>query len=170
MKLIYVRHGEVSIPNGPLSEKGIKQAEGTVDYIAPENPVKIYCSPQLRAKQTADIIAKGLNLEVEVLEELNERIQVGPDSQDFEVVENNYFNYDYQNDRVQTCRDFIEKNFKGFYKIMENHKEKNESVIVVAHSSTLYALATFVNGVPENRKIVWMQCSNCAVVKFFVEN
>ena len=47
----------------------------------------------------------------------------------------------------------------------KKHKEKDESVIVVAHSSTLYALATFVNGVPENRKIVWMQCSNCAVVK-----
>ena len=82
MKLIYVRHGEVAIPNGPLSERGIKQAEGTVDYIAPENPVKIYCSPQLRAKQTAEIIAKGLNLEVEVLQELNERMQVSIDDEE----------------------------------------------------------------------------------------
>ena len=170
MKLIYVRHGEVAIPNGPLSERGIKQAEGTIDYIAPEAPVKIYCSPQLRAKQTAEIIAKGLNLEVEVLQELNERMQVSIDDEEALIIENNYFNYDYKNDRIQTCRDFIEKNFEGFYKIMANHKEKNESVIGVAHSSTLYALATFVNGVPENRKIVWMQCSNCAVVKFFVEN
>jgi broad specificity phosphatase PhoE len=123
-----------------------------------------------RAKQTAEIIAKGLNLEVEVLKELDERMQVSVDDEEALIIENNYFNYDYKNDRIQTCRDFIEKNFVGFYKIMENHKEKNESVIVVAHSSTLYALATFVNGVPENRNIVWMQCSNCAVVKFFVEN
>jgi len=170
MKLIYVRHGEVAIPNGPLSERGKQQAEGVIDYIAPENPVKIYCSPQLRARQTAEIIAKGLNLEVEVMPEIDERLRVELEKDEELVVENNYFNYDYENSKIQTCRDFIEKNFKGFYKIMENHKEKNESVIIVAHSSTSYALATFVNGVPENRKIVWMQCSNCAVIKFFVEN
>ena len=168
MKLIYVRHGEVAYPNGPLSERGRVQAEGTIDYIALENPVKIYCSPQLRAKQTAEIIAKGLNLEIEVLPELDERVRVEKDEE--LVVESNYFNYDYENSKIQTCRDFIEKNFKGFYKILENHKEKNESVVIVAHSSTSYALTTFVNGVPSDRKIGWTQCSNCAVIKFFVEN
>ena len=79
-------------------------------------------------------------------------------------------NFHDENSKIQTCRDFIEKNFKGFYKILENHKEKNESVVIVAHSSTSYALTTFVNGVPSDRKIGWTQCSNCAVIKFFVEN
>lgn len=171
MKLIYVRHGEVEKENGGLSETGKKQAEAVVSYVKSENPVKIYCSPQLRARQTAEIISKGLDLPVEVIDEIDERVQAKLEEQDeLVLIEKNYFNYNYVNPKIQTCKDFIDKNFKGFEKIMAKHKENDESVIIVAHSSTLYAVATFVNGIPKDRDIVWMQCSNCAVVKFFVEN
>lgn len=169
MKIIYVRHGEVCKENGGLSDVGKNQAQSIVEYIRPENPVKVYCSPQTRAIETAHIIANKLGLNVEVVGGVDERIQPNLEGQQALEFSQNYFNLDYVNPQVQTCKDFLVKNFKTFNEIVARHKEKDENVIVVAHSSTLYALGAYVNGIPQDRQIVWMQCSNCAVVKFFFD-
>ena len=44
----------------------------------------------------------------------------------------------------------------------------NQTIAIVAHSSTLYALSAFINGIPQNGQITWLQCNNGAVVKFFI--
>lgn len=44
----------------------------------------------------------------------------------------------------------------------------NQNIVVVAHSSTLYALNAFLNGIPYHGQITWLQCNNGAVVKFFI--
>ena len=44
----------------------------------------------------------------------------------------------------------------------------NHTIIIAAHSSTLYALNAFMNGIPHHGQITWLQCNNGAVIKFFI--
>ncbi len=82
MNLYVIRHGQTewnvmkkmqgSI-DIPLNKKGIKQAYITkknLDHISID---VIFCSPLKRAKQTAEIINKGRNLEIIYDERLKER-------------------------------------------------------------------------------------------------
>src|SRR3989442_10228792 len=64
-----VRHCDVLNPRGvlygylpgfPLSEKGVRQAHHLGRYLAATPARRIYTSPLLRARQTADIIASHL--------------------------------------------------------------------------------------------------------------
>jgi broad specificity phosphatase PhoE len=80
-KLILMRHTEVEFsPNKylgredvSLSEKGRKHAEAAVKQLKKESINVIYSSGLKRSIQTADILAKGLGLEVKAsLPELNE--------------------------------------------------------------------------------------------------
>lgn len=76
-KIILLRHGEseknilnissILKDKYPLTEKGIKQIEDTSKELKTfiNDNVVLYTSPVLRAKQTADIIAKQLNLKIE---------------------------------------------------------------------------------------------------------
>ena len=64
--VLLVRHTDVlnpqnilygRLPRFGLSELGFRQAERTADYLARESVACIYTSPQLRARQTARVIA-----------------------------------------------------------------------------------------------------------------
>jgi alpha-ribazole phosphatase len=87
MRNIYlVRHGEAldDINNtfggwadDPLTEQGIEMANELAKKVRKLGAKKIYTSPLLRAKVTAEIVGKHLNLEVEVIENLKERNRYG---------------------------------------------------------------------------------------------
>lgn len=83
-KLIYfVRHGETVLnsegvrqgPEGSLTEKGREQALSTAKRFPKHKgcPKIIYASPFERAKETAEIIAKELNLKIKYVDLLKER-------------------------------------------------------------------------------------------------
>lgn len=63
----FVRHGHVynpegilygRLPNFRLSDEGVKQANAAADYLSQRPISAVYSSPQLRARQTASIIAE----------------------------------------------------------------------------------------------------------------
>ena len=69
MLLIFMRHGE-AVPEEPglanrdrqLTKKGKRQARATASILAKflkERPVRIFTSPYLRCRQTAQILAEG---------------------------------------------------------------------------------------------------------------
>lgn len=70
--IILVRHGQTAWnrverfrgrANIPLDETGLAQAEATARYVlAHWKPAAVYCSPLLRARQTAEKIAQPLQL------------------------------------------------------------------------------------------------------------
>ena len=72
--LTLMRHGESeknilgifddSIDKCPLTEKGEQQAKNAVESLKEKKIDVIYCSPVLRAKETAEIVAKELGLSV----------------------------------------------------------------------------------------------------------
>ncbi len=82
--IYFVRHGEsevnitkefsYKVVDKPLTPKGILQAEQTGTYFSKKRIDEIYCSPMLRASQTAGIIGKAVGLEpveVEYFREVN---------------------------------------------------------------------------------------------------
>ena len=82
MKLYFVRHGESEanvlkvISNRglihPLTELGRQQAAQLAQSLAAVPIAKIYASPLLRARQTAEIVSAALNLPVEIADALRE--------------------------------------------------------------------------------------------------
>lgn len=81
MNVYFIRHGESEgnknkihqEENIPLSKKGKKQAELIAERLRGRKIDLVYSSPHLRARQTAEIIAQKLNLNVEHWSELRER-------------------------------------------------------------------------------------------------
>lgn len=80
MKLYFVRHGKAQPGEGrmedhdrPLTPDGVARMEAAAKVIARLGirPDPIYSSPRVRARHTAEIIAKALKREVEIREEVN---------------------------------------------------------------------------------------------------
>lgn len=72
-----IRHGlKEAIPfDPPLTSIGVKQAEATAEYLKDIDIKSIVSSPKLRAKQTADIVAKPHGLIVTTDDRLTERLE-----------------------------------------------------------------------------------------------
>lgn len=167
IKLIFIRHGECNYNTGKLTMKGSMQIKGALKYIKDEKVSAIYCSPRTRTLQSANILNAKLNVPLFIIKEINER-QVLTPAEEFlykDDYNNNYLNYDYENEKFETCKDFIDRSIIGIKKIIDSTK-RNSTIVICAHSSTLYAINAFINGIPEDKQIKWLQCSNGAVIKF----
>ena len=55
-----------------LNENGIKQAQSLIEKLKDKGLEKIFSSPLIRAKHTADVVAKSLNIPVEICNDLRE--------------------------------------------------------------------------------------------------
>ena len=83
MKLYFARHGESEAnvqqifwdqPHGyGLTDRGREQAQALADSLADVEFSALYCSPILRAAQTAQIVGRRLNLTPEIEDALRER-------------------------------------------------------------------------------------------------
>jgi alpha-ribazole phosphatase len=81
VKLFLIRHGQTEwnsqgryqgSQDTILTETGIKQAMLTKKYLSRVNFTNLYSSPKKRALQTANIIADGLNIKINIRENLKE--------------------------------------------------------------------------------------------------
>lgn len=82
MRLILARHGQTAAnvrmaldsrpPGGPLTEEGRRQAEELAAALADEPVVGVYASTAIRAQQTAEPIAAGHGLVVQVVDGIQE--------------------------------------------------------------------------------------------------
>lgn len=80
MKLYFFRHGHAEDADGPefddfvrrLTDKGIERTEAAARALVKlgVKPALLYSSPRVRARQTADILAKGMGVSVSVREEV----------------------------------------------------------------------------------------------------
>lgn len=83
MKLIFIRHGETEVnksgsthrtdDEAGLTSKGKKQILDNLELLQSNEVQRIYCSPEKRAIQSAQILSEKLNLKLIILEELRER-------------------------------------------------------------------------------------------------
>ena len=80
MKLYFFRHGHAEDADGPefddfarrLTDKGVERTQAAARALVKLDvkPARLYSSPRVRARQTADILAKGLGVTVAVREEV----------------------------------------------------------------------------------------------------
>lgn len=167
MKRLYlVRHGETEwnadnrvqgSMDIPLSKEGINQAEMLAEFmLSLPQPEKIYCSTLQRAMQTAEILAKKLDIKAieksDLLKEINCGLWEGKFIDD--LVKNHseeYFRWRLdssfrcpEGESVEDVRERVEKYF------VEKRNEfiSYETVLIVAHGIYNRAVLSFIMDLP----------------------
>ena len=168
-KIIYlIRHGkqernnilELANKDIPLSEEGIQELIKISQNKIFGDIEKIYCSEYLRAKSTAEIIAKRNNIDIVIDSNLNERT-LGDLNQRKDIVSK--YNMSYTSYQILN-KSFASKNgenfnisqarfIKSFDKIL-NSKENN--IAIVSHGAILkFFLLKFCEFDSKNYNIVF---------------
>lgn len=165
MIIMFVRHGEAK--DDKLTKLGLEQCKLMVGQEEDYDFSKIYCSSVRRCKETAKFLAEKYNLEITYLKNLKDRelLEDVPQTDDEQEWYDNYLNKNYSHKNPEGCKEFLQRNFNEFEKIIKTHLGKNENVIIVAHSCTFYALQEFFNKSEED-VIKYYRLGNCSKVYF----
>ena len=163
MKILVVRHGQTEWnvlkkmqgrADIPLNGTGLEQAGELKKKIANKQYDIVYCSPLIRAKQTADIINDGKNTTVVYDDRLKER-----DYGEFEGASKTSFNYDdfwaYNKNIRYKSAENVQDFFGRIYEFLNELKTKyqNETVLIVCHAGVLKAIECYANGMMPDDEI-----------------
>lgn len=164
MTIYLVRHGaddnskRGGWSNHPLTDEGLKQSEELARKLKDCNCCAeiIYSSDLLRAKQTAEILAKHLNLEIEYISdfrEVNNGDLAGVDNVIADKLYPNLYwrklewNQHYPNG--ESPKEFYERVKTAWDKLVcGNHK----SIILVTHGGVINVIMHLINGVEYSNK------------------
>lgn len=165
VKIILIRHGETDwnclnringLTDIPLNENGVRQAQKTADYLKTLNldNTELWSSPLRRAKVTANIIGKVLNIETESKIELIER--------DFGDLEGKVIADVNWEEDSQLMESYIDL-FKRIEVVIEEIKEKEDkTIIIVTHASIIRHFIYLLIGL--NKKIDPTNCSITSIL------
>lgn len=161
MKLIFIRHGETSwnvdkriqgSSDIELNENGEQQAED-LGFMLKNMDIKIqsiYSSKQKRAKQTAEVIAKHLNLEYEImsgLEEMNLGLWEGKTWEQIEIQHSSDYKTWFKNRRFtntpqgESYQDLLDRLLPCLRKIIDT---SSADVLIVTHSAVIMTLLAYL--------------------------
>ena len=163
MNVLFVRHGESLantlrvVSNGdlphPLTERGVQQAEQLAIELNGRPISQIYTSPILRAKQTAEILARRLGLNVEVADRLREYhcgdLEGKGDDETWRehsrVVNAWLYNQDFdaRSSGGESFHD-LERRFVPFIDFLRGRYDDGETVLLVGHGGTFRAMLPIV--------------------------
>lgn len=166
MRIILFRHGEHK--NDKLTAQGKNNVKAIGEQLKSFNIKKIFSSPMIRCIETAQILAKLVGVaEIVVKDELAERFQLNhvPTNKAEQEWWDNYMNLSYnpaKNKVGETCNEYISRNNKIFKEIVKSTSQTDD-VLIVAHSSTSYALAHFMW---KTKKPQWMKLGNANYIVF----
>lgn len=167
MILMLIRHAEQE--NDKLTKLGKLQCKLALKDGEKVKFSKIYCSPANRCVETAKFFEKAYKIPVEICPELKEREllkNANPQTKTEKDWYKNYLNPEFSSKNPEGCYEYLKRSFSLFDKLVKVHKPKNENVIIVAHSGTLYALSAFVHGIDKAKDITWMRMGACNKVYF----
>ena len=170
MVIMYVRHAEDE--DDKLTPLGIQQCELAVKNKERTVFSKVYSSSSGRCLDTAKYFAEAYGIPVETCENLKERELLDgkyPSNDAEKLWYDNYMNPYFSNTSPEGCKEYLERNFGEFNRIIALHKSKDENVIIVGHSSTLYALYCFIHGLNSAKDLVWSRAGNCSKVYFEIK-
>ncbi|MDP3918127.1 MAG: histidine phosphatase family protein [Candidatus Woesebacteria bacterium] len=186
--LVYlVRHGESEgnklrfhqVEETPLSKKGIKQAEVLAERLKNTKIDVIYSSKITRAKQTAEIISKKLNIPIEYwdnLVEMRTPTEIrGKSIDDPEVIkikkliEKKLDNGNWKYSNEETFNELNKRVKKLIKHLEDNHNDQN--ILCISHSTLIKALtAKIIFGqeltidiFEKIRKSLWMENTSISV-------
>lgn len=151
MKNVYlVRHGEAEDDinktyggwaDDPLTQKGEKLAEDLAKELTNLGIKKIYSSPLKRAKVTAEIIGKHLQIPIQTVEDLKERNRYGDltgmkmeeAKERFPLMVAKVQDYQKTIKGAETYEHFKERVLESLKKII---KASDEDILIVGHGGT----------------------------------
>lgn len=177
-----VRHGKKvkRIGDPPLSDIGVLQAKATGKYFKSLPIGKIISSPILRAKQTAELIASYLSLDVTTDELLKERINWGDDlKQTFDDFLNIWRRASFDRDWVPPIGDSSRNAGDRLNRIINLQDGSENQIVLVTHGGITadflrnYFNETDLNSSYENfSNILEESMSECSIttVDFNPEN
>lgn len=183
-RLYFVRHGQSGgnvegrfgghSPT-PLSELGKKQAEMTAPILAKERIKAIYSSDLLRAMQTAEPLAKLLNLEINATDAFRER-HVGvlegltfdearkEFPKDYYALINRNLNHIIT--KGESYSQLLDRTTDVLHKIVERHR--GSRVAIFSHTGTICFLTLYILGAIHSgtKNTPWLVTSNCGINRF----
>jgi broad specificity phosphatase PhoE len=183
-RLYLVRHGQ-SAGNAagrfgghsptPLSPLGKRQAEMTARALAKERIRAIYSSDLLRAVQTAEPLAKILNLEINATEVFRERHVGVLEGLTFDEAKkefpNDYYalvnrNLNHVITKGESYSQLLERTTEVLHGIIERHR--GERVAIFSHTGTICFLTLYIIGAihSETKQTPWLVTSNCGINRF----
>lgn len=169
MIIMFVRHADAK--NDKLTKLGKLQCKLMFKQKENIKFEKIYSSNAGRCIKTAKCFQSKYKLPIEVVDGLTERELLSSDTPQNEKEQawfDNYMNPLYSSKEPEGCKEFLTRNFIEFKRIVDEHIDKNENVIIIAHSGTFYALMAYVNGIRKNHNINWYRVGNCSKIYFEV--
>ncbi|HUQ85351.1 MAG TPA: histidine phosphatase family protein [Candidatus Limnocylindrales bacterium] len=153
-----IRHGEVynpkkivygRLPRFRLSKKGELEIEHTAKFLKDKNITKIYSSPLLRARQTAVIIQKKLELPKISIEKNLLEIKTsleGKFQKNLNLMSLDYFSSPIRELSDDTMEDVSERMNKAVNKFLRLHK--GHSVVAISHGDPIMILKAIINEQP----------------------
>lgn len=183
-RLFLVRHGQ-SAGNAegrfgghsptPLSELGVKQAEITAKVLAKERVHAIYSSDLLRAVQTAEPLAKILDLPIITTAAFRER-KVGVlegktfDESRVEFPDDYYALVNRSVHHVitdgESYRQLLRRATGALHEVMRAHD--GENIVIFSHTGAICFLTLYLLGAinRRTRTTPWLVTSNCGINRF----
>ena len=183
-RLYLVRHGQ-SAGNAegrfgghsatPLSELGLKQAHLTAQSLAAEKIQVIYSSDLLRTMQTAEPLAKLLDLEINATEEFRERNVGALEGLTFDEAKE-YYPKDYYAlvsrkighviTNGESYRQLVERTSKALRTILREHRGKK--IAVFSHTGAICFMTLQLIGAIHRKTYTtpWLLTSNCGINRF----
>ncbi len=156
MKLFFVRHGEsvananniVSPLNTPLTNNGMEQSQTIGRALIDKKATMIVCSPLLRSRQTAGIIANILKIstkDIRIINELQERylgkLEGLPRQHEIEF----YYKANTDNG-LESRKSLIDRMSQALMKIKLISKKTKGNVIIVGHCVSGFYLLQVAKG------------------------
>lgn len=156
----FARHGEVHnprkvlygrLPRFPLSENGRKETQNTAVELKDKGINAIYCSPMLRARQTAAIIGKALGIKPKIIKHLTELrllFQGMPSSEYKAKIQPFLFEDKYVRKGQEGIPEVFSRMEKAVRKILKNHP--GGKILIVSHGDPILIYVAKTSGTEFN--------------------
>lgn len=135
-----------------LNENGIKQAQGLIEKLKDKGLEKIFSSPLIRAKHTADVVAQALNIPVEVRNDLRECFYGDAEGQliadlqkDVPEIVNNWNNPQYFDIRFPNGESKKEALIRVLAEIKNLTSQNFSTMGIAIHGGTMGAMLNYLN-------------------------
>ncbi len=152
--IFFIRHGEVynpdnifygRLPRFSLSETGYLQVKSTIPYFVDKNISRIYSSPLLRAKKTADIIRYGINKPNIYINTLLNEVYSPYDGHPISNLEAKHWDiYSKIDPEYEQPQDILTRVLKFSRNVIKRYPA--EEIIAVTHADVIVFLTLWIHG------------------------
>lgn len=134
-----------------LNENGVKQAQGLIEKLKDKGLEKIYSSPLIRAKHTAEVVAKALNIPVEIRNDLREcfygdaeGLLIADLQKNVPEIVNNWNNPQYFNIRFENGESKKEALDRVLAELVKITSEDFKTAGIAIHGGTMGAMLNYL--------------------------